>query len=239
MDKVLLILESDMMQKALSDALAGCEVSSCPACRAAEILAAHPPDALVLDLFLPGTDGFSLLEDCRAFLPPVVLLLSVLDSDYVRKKAVHSGVDFLIRKPCSIDYIARHLTDMLQMQKFPNDPADESPVDELLSQFHLHAKERSLNALRSAILLYADDPDSLLTKEIYAKVCGEYGATTDAVDQSIRRCLRKAWHNRFRHPFVWEAFFPDQDTCPSNGMFIATLAASLRKKYPSRFRKGS
>lgn len=239
MEKILLILESDSMCKALSEALINYEVCSCKAEEAPETLVEFRPDVLILDLFLPGTDGFTLLEDHSTLLPPVILLLSVLDSDYVQKRATQLAVDFIIRKPCSADYIARHLADMLMSRRFPEFPDNDALVNHLLSQFHLHTKERVLTALCKIIILSTEDPDCLLTKDMYAKVCPEYGASTDAVDQAIRRCLRNAWHNRHKHPAAWELFFPEYDSCPSNGVFIATLAAFLRKKYPSRFRKGS
>ena len=239
MAKILLILESDMMQKSLTEALGNQEVCVCHADEAADTLTQFHPDALILDLFLPETDGFVLLETCKNLLPPSILLLTVLDSDYVRTKAARLGVDFVIRKPCSVDYIVRHLTDMLLIQQFPDSPDNETLVDHLLSQFHIHVKERVLKALRNAIIMGAEDPDCLLTKDIYGNVCVTYGASTDAVDQAIRRCLRNAWLNRFRHPTGWALFFPDYDTCPSNWVFISTLATYLRKKYPSRFRKGS
>ena len=239
MEKILLILESDSMCKALSESLINYEVCSCKAEEAPETLVEFRPDALILDLFLPATDGFTLLEDHSTLLPPTILLLSVLDSDYIQKRAAQLGVDFIIRKPCSVDYIVRHLADILMSRQFPDFPDNETLVDHLLSQFHLHTKERVLTALRKVIILGATDPDCLLTKDLYTKVCTEYGASTDAVDQAIRRCLRKAWGSHHKHPTAWELFFPGYDTCPSNGVFIATLAAFLRKKYPSRFRKGS
>lgn len=239
MEKILLILESDTMCNALSEALINYEVLTCKADEVPEILAKFRPDALILDLFLPGTDGFTLMEDHNSLLPVAILLLSVLDSDYVQKRAAQLGVDFIIRKPCSVDYIVRHLADILMSRRFPDFPDNETLVDHLLSQFHLHTRERVLNALRKTIILGAEDPDCLLTKDLYTKVCREYGASTDAVDQAIRRCLRSAWLNRHKHPAAWEQFFPRYDIRPSNGVFIATLAAYLRKKYPSRFRKGS
>ena len=234
-----MVLESETMCNALSEALVNYEVYACKVDEAAVTLTHFWPDVLILDLFLPGTDGFTLMEDHNALLPSTILLLSVLDSDYVRKRAAQLGVDFIIRKPCSVDYIIRHLEDMLLSRRLPDFPDNESLVDHLLSQFHLHTKERVLTALRKVIILGAEDPDCLLTKAMYTKVCPEYGASTDAVDQAIRRCLRNAWQNRHKHSAAWELFFPDYDTCPSNGVFIATLAAFLRKKYPSRFRKGS
>lgn len=239
MEKILLLLESDSLQKSLAEALTKYEVCGCKVNEVPEILAQFCPDALILDLFLPGTDGFTLMEDYETLLPSTILLLSALDSDYVRKRAVQLGVDFIIQKPCSVEYIVQHLSNMLLSRQFPDFPDNEALVDYFLNQFHIHAKERVLKALRGIIILGAEDPDCLLTKDLYEKICPEYGASTDAVDQAVRRCLRNAWLNRYKHPAAWELFFPDSDSCPSNGVFISTLAAFLRKKYPSRFRKGS
>lgn len=168
MSKVLLILESEVMQKLLSETLPDYEFCTCPPGEAADILQQSQQDALLLEI----------------------------------------------------------------MDK-------EAMIENLLGQFHIHAKERVMKALVRAILMVAEDPDCLLTKDIYLTLCKEYGTTTDGVDQAIRRCLRNTWHNRQRHPAAWEAFFPGCNSCPTNGAFIATLAAYLRKKYPSRFRKGS
>jgi len=168
MSKVLLILESDVMQKLLSGTLPDYEVCACRPEEAARILKQSQQDTLLLDI-----------------------------------------------------------------------PDKETLIENLLNQFPIHAKERVIQALRHGILLAAEDPDCLLTKDIYLTICIEYGTTADGVDQAIRRALRNAWCNRFKHPAVWEQFFPGYETCPTNGVFIATLAAYLRKKYPSRFRKGS
>ena len=236
MEKVLLILESDAMQKALEDSLTSFNIRFCKAAEAADVLAQFRPDALVLDLFLPGTDGFTIIENCGELLPPAILLLSILDSGYVRKRAVQLGVDFIIQKPCPVAYLVNHLSNMLLTNGLPDNKA---LAKHLLNQFPVYAKERALEALVHAILMRAEDPDCLLTKEIYAEVCKAYGTSADGVDQAIRRALRNAWCSRNKHTEAWEQFFPGYDRCPSNGVFVATLAAYLRKKYPSRFRKGS
>lgn len=238
-EKILLILESEEMERSLRESLVNYEVRTCTGETAADTLRDFQPDALVLDLFLPGMDGFTLMETCDSPLPPCILLLTVLNSDYIQKKAAYLGVDFVIRKPCSVHYILRHLTDMLMACQFSDLPDDETLVEHLLTRLHIHGKGRVRKALTHAILMCAKDPDCLLTKEIYWKISPEYGASRDAVDQAIRRCLRNAWHNRYKEAAVWDQFFPDCDTCPTNWTFISTLAACLHKKYPSRFRKGS
>ena len=239
MEKILLILESDLMCKALEDSLTDYEVRSCRAGEAGEVLARFQPEALVLDLFLPGTDGFALLESCPDRLPPVILLLSLLDSDYICGKAARFGVDFVIKKPCAVEYILRHLTDMLLIHRFPEFPNNDELTEQLLSRFHIQGKPRLMNAFRQAILICAGDPDCQLMTDVYEVVCRDYGTSPAAIDQAFRRTLRKAWSSRDSRSDDWARFFPGHDRCPSNGAFITTMAAYLRKKYPSRFRKGS
>ena len=236
MEKVLLILESDITAALLQNALTDYEVHTCRADEAAATLPRLQPDALILDLFLSGTDGLTLLENCSGHLPPVVLAISPLVTDYVQQKAARLGVGFVIPKTATIDYIVTRLSDMLLMQKFPELPAGVDIVDSLLDKFRLHAKPRVIAALHAGILMAVRDPDCLLTKEIYPELRSTYGCTEGAVDQAIRRALRKAWELREQNPEVWDTFFPGYTECPSNGDFISTLARYLRRNYPSRFR---
>ena len=239
MERILLILESDITQELLTTSLTGYEVRSCSADDASVVLNLFQPDALVLDLCLPGTDGFTLLENCQALLPPVVLPLSVLVTEYVQWKASSLGAGYVLQKPCSVDHIVNRLTDMLLFQRIPEQPDNSAIVDDFLGQFPLHGKPRVLCALRGAILITIQDPDCLLTKDIYPVLCKAYGSSPDALDQAIRRLLRNAWKLREQNTAIWNTLFPGCTVCPSNGAFITAAALFLRKKYPSRFRKGS
>ena len=235
MKKVLMILESGVMEKLLKEALASYDVRTCSAAELADTLAQFHPDALILDLFLSRTNGFAVLEQCRDGLPPVVLVLSPLISSYILQKAQTLGVDFVILKPCTIDYIVKQLEDMLLMQRFPGRPDMGDIAEDLLHRFDFHASARVSSALIAGILMAAKDPECLLTKEIYPTLSATYGYTEGAVDQAIRRVIRKMWEHREKNPAIWEFFFPGYTECPSNGDFMFTLANYLRKNYPSRF----
>lgn len=238
MDKILLILESDTTEILLTEALDGYEVRSCRAEAASGVLARFQPDALVLDLFLPGNDGFGIMESCRENLPPIVLLLSDLTSEYVLQKAASLGADFVIEKPCTIVHIVNQLEDMMMFHQFPNPSDNRAIAEHLLEQFPISARESVLHAFCSAVLFSAENPECALTKEIYLTVCKEYGESTDALDQAFRRSLRKAWKRSEGKAPAWKRFFPEYDRCPPNGIFISTLGRFLRKKFPSRFREG-
>lgn len=71
---------------------------------ALDAVLADPPDALVLDVMLPGLDGFEVLRRIRADarvekLP--VLMLTAKGQREDRKTALQSGADIFITKPFS------------------------------------------------------------------------------------------------------------------------------------------
>ena len=238
MEKVLLILESEDMQRPLRNILSEYyEVCCCAPVKIRAALAQFRPDALILDLFLPGPSGFALLESCHDLRPPVVLLLSRLVSPYILQKAQELEVGFLIQTPCTAGHIALCLGDMLRLKPYSAFSADRANVEDLLRRFRFSPKARGFSMLRTAICLTAQDPDRLLTKEIYPRITRESGCSCNAVDQAIRRLLQGGWNQREKNADLWETFFPGASRCPSNGTFIAALALDA-KKDPFHKRKG-
>lgn len=72
--------------------------------KALDTILADPPDALVLDVMLPGLDGFEVLRRIRAdarveSLP--VLMLTAKGQREDRKTALESGANMFITKPFS------------------------------------------------------------------------------------------------------------------------------------------
>jgi DNA-binding NarL/FixJ family response regulator len=68
--------------------------------QAVRLLAMHNPDALILDLRFPDTDGAQILAEVRARFPflPVIILTAYPDSELVPRVLVHSPV-VLLAKP--------------------------------------------------------------------------------------------------------------------------------------------
>ena len=77
-------------------------------CHAGEILPAEP-DILILSLALPGMDGLTFLRENFAYLPPRVIALTVYFDDVVLSELAALGVSHVIRIPCSLSYLNRHL----------------------------------------------------------------------------------------------------------------------------------
>ena len=160
-------------------------------------------------------------------------ILLILESEDLREGLMESLANYQV-DICRPDEAAEALG---RLQ--PGSLDDVALVANLLAQFRLRGKPRVLAILRTAVLIALRDPDYMLTKDIYPVLAKEYGSNMDAVDQAIRRMLRRSWAHREGSVGIWELVFPGCSKCPTNGEFITDAALYLRKKHPSRFRKGS
>lgn len=81
-----------------------------------QILDGRVPDAIVMDLHLPETDGWSLIRKLRKaertrHTPVVVVSASVRDNE--REDAKLAGCDAFIPKPCDPELIVAELTGLI------------------------------------------------------------------------------------------------------------------------------
>jgi two-component system phosphate regulon response regulator OmpR len=65
------------------------------------VLARDPPDAIVMDLMLPGTDGLSLTREIRATSTVPILMLSARGEELDRVVGLEVGADDYLAKPFS------------------------------------------------------------------------------------------------------------------------------------------
>lgn len=101
MTQVLVVDDDAAVRESLSLALVDefdvTVVSS--AAEALDHLSRERPEVMVLDQFMPGMSGLSLLERLEGgFVPGTVMLSALLDSDMARQ-ALHLGADDLMAKP--------------------------------------------------------------------------------------------------------------------------------------------
>lgn len=70
---------------------------------AKEVLLAKP-DALILSLALPGTNGLTFLRENTTILPPRIIALSVYFDDNILSELEALGVSQVARLPCNLKY---------------------------------------------------------------------------------------------------------------------------------------
>ena len=67
--------------------------------RAVEVIRCAPPDLVVLDVMLPGLDGFGVCKQVRAFSAVPIIMLTALGEDIDELQGLENGADDYISKP--------------------------------------------------------------------------------------------------------------------------------------------
>lgn len=230
--KVLIADPSEEFRSALYQAMTlNYHVKTCTSgTEALELLHSFLPDVLILDMMLPGLDGITLLQKAAdEGICPAVLGVTRYASDYVIHAAQSMRVGYLMLKPCQTDAVLRRVADLAgQCEKREFDqPETRSQVNNVLLKLGFSTKLKGYGYLREAVLIMANDPQQMLTKEIYPVIARQSGGNSKQVERSIRHAIEKAWEHRPEQ--VWQTFFPMENLTrrPTNGDVISCLANEM------------
>lgn len=198
------------------------------------LLRSFRPDILVLELQLPGLDGLSVLQQAHVEgIRPRVLVLATMLSDYVVKSLQQLQVDYVMIKPCDLAAVQARLAELAQQAQNagPTKTSRERLLSDVLMLLGIGASMSGHRYLCEAVLIQAEDPDTMITKELYPAVMHRCGAaSTDNVERNIRVAIHNAW--RERNDGVWSYYFPPgKDGMiprPTNQAFVCRLAEVLR-----------
>ena len=229
MRKLLIADCSEEYRTALATALSGQYQVLC--CRSGTealiLLQQEHPDILVLDLMLPELDGLTLLERISAQgICPMVLAATPIYSEYVSSCIQQLGIEYLVRKPCSIEAIVSRIRDLSRRLKAPESKTDPVAfVSSLLLSLDISTKHNGFAYLREGILLMSKDPAQSVTKVLYPAIAHTCDCHKENVERSIRTALDRAWEKRDAEK--WQKYFPSARQRPSNAVFISRLAEAL------------
>ena len=79
-----------------------------------EMTRQHSPDVVILDLMLPGMDGWSACKSIREFSDVPILILSAIDSPGMIAEALDNGADDFLTKPISSGTLIAHLNKLVR-----------------------------------------------------------------------------------------------------------------------------
>lgn len=200
---------------------------------------AHP-DVLVLDLVMPGIDGFEVLErlnkqNCK------VLILSALSQDAFVTKAMNLGADYYMRKPVSPDTLRKRIAELPAATSGNADKAKsvtraknrtlEEKITNIFITVGIPAHIKGYQFLREAIKLAIDNPDIInsITKRLYPEVAEKFDTSPSKVERAIRHAIEVAW-NRGKIENINSLFgvrVYNHNEKPTNGEFIALVADKM------------
>ena len=126
--RILVVDDEPQILRALQTSLraAGYEVESAgDAAGALAAAAAHPPDAVILDLVLPDGTGTEVARRLREWTNVPILLLSVVGDDHEKVAALDAGADDYVTKPFSVDELLARLRAALRRSSPSAEPVLE------------------------------------------------------------------------------------------------------------------
>ncbi|MEU0029640.1 response regulator transcription factor [Streptomyces sp. NPDC006335] len=129
-DRVLVIDDDPGIRRLLISALqfAGFDVETAgDLSEALDQVARHPPDVIVLDVMLPGADGFEILQLLRSRAIDVpVLFLTARDAVEDRVRGLRLGGDDYVTKPFSVVEVGARLQALLRRARGGTPAAEET-----------------------------------------------------------------------------------------------------------------
>ncbi|MBX9570334.1 MAG: response regulator transcription factor [Candidatus Obscuribacterales bacterium] len=88
--------------------------------------AEHPPEIVILDLAMPGTDGFRVCEEIRKWSRVPIIVLSVRDSEEDKIKALDLGADDYLVKPFGVGELLARMRAILRRSLQNDDISDDA-----------------------------------------------------------------------------------------------------------------
>ncbi|MDI6619758.1 MAG: response regulator transcription factor [Clostridiales bacterium] len=166
---------------------------------------------VVLDVMLPGINGFTVLERLRTISLVPVLMLTAEDESKDKVRGLRGGADDYLTKPFNMDeFVARVQSLVRRYTAFNHDTEDDQTphfqdltIDPQTCQVVAHGKAVELPAKEFAVLLYlAQNHGRVRTKkQIYETVWEESYAYDDANLMGYISRIRKKIEQDPANPF--------------------------------------
>lgn len=183
------------------------------------------PDLIILDIMLPGKDGFAVCRDLRpTFLGPI-LMLTAKGTDFDQVLGLEIGADDYVIKPVEPRVLLARITALLRRGELPNQSQEVGEI--ACGNLYINRASRKVTLKDDNVDLTSQEFDLLwlLAKKagevqnrdyIYKAVVGrEYDGLDRSVDVRISRLRKKLFDDTetpFRIKTIWGQgylFVPD------------------------------
>lgn len=135
MKKILVADDEELIRRLVSDFLVqeGYEpLLAVDGDEALAIFAEHPDTALmILDIMMPGTDGWEVCRKVRETSQIPIIMLSARSTEFDQLTAFDAGADDYVTKPCSPSVLMKRVAALLRRGAGSAEDADVMAIDEL------------------------------------------------------------------------------------------------------------
>ncbi len=123
--RILVVDDEPQILRALRTTLRGAGYTVDSASTAQEALAAaaaHPPEAVILDLVLPDGSGTDVCRELRSWSDAPVIVLSAVGEEREKIAALDAGADDYVTKPFSVDELLARLRAVMRRRSASAEP---------------------------------------------------------------------------------------------------------------------
>ncbi len=158
----------------------------------------RPPDVVVLDIMMPGLDGFEVLRRLRAADPQLpVLMLTARDAPADQVKGLTEGADDYVVKPFTFEVLVARIRALLRRREADRPEVlrfQDLVLDTGTRRARRGDREIDLTATEYALLYqFLRHPRRVLPKEFLMKrVWGyDFGGNTNVLEVYVKQLRRK------------------------------------------------
>lgn len=192
------------------------------------------PDAVLLDIFMPGMDAFSLKTKYDEKFPKnktAFYVTGTFQNEDIEREVMENGFQFYFLKPFDIDSFANRVLASGKRRAVQGNLQglkNEDVVTDMLRIIGVPAHIKGYHFLRDAILMVVEDPSLInaVTKILYPDIAHKNNTTASRVERAIRHAIEVAWDRgdieTLNHYFGGTV--NSQRGKPTNSEFIAMLA---------------
>ena len=161
----------------------------------------HHPDLIILDVMMPGMNGFEVCERIRQVSDTPLIMLTALNHEQEMLRGLEAGADDFLSKPFNADILLARARTVLRRSEHLKSPADQFnynnghlSIDVARRDVLIHNKRIKLTPVEFRLLTYlARNAGKVLTfEQILTNVWGnEYRGSMDYVHVYISHLRRK------------------------------------------------
>ena len=186
--------------------LAGHEVVAAEGGVALEALlaAGPPPDLFILDLGLPGEDGFALARMLRQRLDPGIVILTGAGDLVDRVVGLEIGADDYVRKPVELSELAARIAAVLRRRRPAGAGAGAAPAGPSFGRYSLDLRDFCVRDAAGApvdlspmevdlVAAFATNPGRVLTRDELMRLAPprDDDSNDRSIDHRVTRLRRK------------------------------------------------
>lgn len=215
-----------------------------------DLIQAHEPDLIIIDLVMPSLDGLGVLERINGRPTgsrPKIIMLTAFGQESLTHQAMVLGVDYFILKPFDLEILGKRIRSLTQSTAPSSAPMTSAvnavtnagtsvnlgaEVTNMMHQIGIPAHVKGYQYIRDAILMVVEDVSLLgaVTKELYPAIAKKYDTAPSRVERGIRHAIELAWERghteTLKRIFGYSMNIERQK--PTNSEFVALLADKLR-----------